>query len=1298
MLLPGILLMICVSGTGAWGQQEHLSFGRLGLKEGLSQSQVLDMIQDHMGYLWFATQDGLNRFDGYAIKVYRHDPEQPGSLPYNAMHSLAIDDQGTLWIGGIGGLFSYDRTRDAFDLIDVPGSEKMVGDVIPKIVPDGNGLWLGSGDSGLVYYDGRSFQYHPIPEGGNDMALDAYFLGLAPDGVWLVGNRGQLLHFSRETERFTPLDLERSDGNTISGLQHIVPDGNKGFYVATGQGVAHYHDTYSKPRMITPMDPPVPFVADLSLDHWGNFWLGTMDGLFRFNPKSGALSACRATDLHTDGLAQNDIKHVFIDRSDTLWLATNQSGLNYLALPNLRFRHYTVESNQETSLTERHVHDVLEDDRGRLWIALNAAVDRFDDGEKRSYTMPTSRPRAGVVNIHQDRHQKIWASVDSGGLFAFNPEADRFQTVPLPSEMQAMTVFRIEEDRLGRLWFGTRMFGLVLFDRETGYVDNFFPFPGEKAIRNMLLAILEDRNGVLWTGFLSGLFRFSPETGFQPWRLGERVAPRVYDLIEDGNGTLWVASQNGLYRVYPEGEPDMGTRIHGLPNENIYRLVLDRDENLWVSTNKGLARLDPRTGKIRAYDVHHGLQSNEFNYGAGILRSNGEVLFGGINGLTAFFPADLEKVHDHAPSSLLTELKIDNEMVPIEPGVPRAVLPWSLDTTDQIIITPNHYRIGFEFATPHNIYPTGNRFAYRMEGLERDWIHTDSEHRNATYTTLSPKTYTFRLKAAARDGEWGPERTLRIIILPPWWQAPFAWFLYVVLFFLLIGAVFRLKSRKLIREKERVIRFNRELEKQVTWRTEELNRRNEDLLHRNREMEMLDAIVKTINREIDFGSLIRTMMREGHKLQPNINSGLCLMYREQDDKIMSQVTIGPEPMYRDWINRSSQGILMETIHKTMKEQQDGLWVAERAESIAQIAMHLPVDHDLWGLVLLDGPVRNLSFDESGIRSMIRFREHVSTAMFKTRLLKDLADTRKDLEYEAHRAGMAELAANVLHNVGNRLNSVQTSAQVLLTQMEGERELRMMAKIAELFHEHRENLSAFLNNDPKGQQLPKALSVLYQRMHDCQENQATECRHLLESLHDALAYLSEQRTHTDHHHQFLSNYDLCEVLEDQLGARAHMFRDKGIHVIKHLQEVPSVALNRPKMQRVLSCLLENACQAVETCRPSDTAPAITITTGFREDGLIFLSIADNGCGIESDQLEKVFNQTYSTWSSSKGVGLHYCANTVNEMQGEIEIKSEGRGRGTVVILSFPPAPPTSSQTVRRPHAVGPNKNPLSHSGE
>jgi signal transduction histidine kinase/ligand-binding sensor domain-containing protein len=892
LLFPTFILNLFI----VTGQPVDQKFYHLSRDNGLSQSTINCIIKDSAGYMWFGTNDGLNRYDGYNFTHYKYDPANQSSIGLGRVRTLFIDLKGQLWVGtDQGGLYQYQLKYDNFRRYprnlnhDSKGSYIDIRDILET---DDGRLWIATLGDGLLLYNPSNDSVFKIK---NDNFLNIECLEYFHDDL-LIG--------------------------TESG-------------VFTLKGAKNGISTFNFPE-------PLPKLAGFQVFriHSGNdslVWIGTYgNGAFAYNFTTGDLKEY-STKQNTRYKLSHDIVRDFIEGEDnTLIIATGGGGLNILNRNTHEIIYVKSKLNDQFSLNSDIIYKLYRDDTENLWIGtyngganvLFKAKDKF--GHIKSFGGKNDLSNNSVLSLLETNDGKIWVGTDGGGLDLFNPLTGMFQNFkhnPYNSNSLSGDVVKtLHYDKKGQLWIGTFNEGLTVYDIKNNKFTRYYNKPSDSSglSQNHIWDIAEDRKGHIWIATLGGgLDKFNPVTGkFTHYRNNPELPNSLSDnvlscLLYDSKGTLWVGTEfggvnklideeKGIFKVYNRGVSEglinsnqissifedsrhniwIGTiggglnlfnededrfisytEADGLANNLIYGILEDNKGNLWISTNNGISEFvkaveRPVTAIFKNYTVGDGLQSNEFCPQSVCKTAEGVLYFGGINGINFFNPEHII-FNEHIPPIVLTDFRIFNQ--PVKVGKPGSPLRLPISQVSEIRLNHKQTVITFEFAALDFTMPSKNRYKYKLEGFETEWNDVGN-NRTATYTNLNNGKYIFRVIGSNNDERWNLEgASINLIIKPPFWKTWLFRVAMIVIGIFLIIVVYRLKLQSLEKNKRTLknlidertrslLDLNHLLEKQnreIQFHRGELLLQKENLIKINKELARKQDQIQEQNDELE---------------------------------------------------------------------------------------------------------------------------------------------------------------------------------------------------------------------------------------------------------------------------------------------------------------------------------------------------------------------------------------------------------------------------------------------------------------
>jgi signal transduction histidine kinase/ligand-binding sensor domain-containing protein/CheY-like chemotaxis protein len=847
------LLLLAFYHTALPQKQHQFQFGHLGTESGLSQSNVICIFQGSRGFMWFGTREGLNKYDGYSFTVYKNDDANPNSLAHNTVQDIAEDSGGNLWIATWGGgLDMFDREKAIFihHRPDPRDPYSIGSPYINCLFRDSDGnLWIGTEAHGLQLYDKASGHFLSFVHDDHDPGSlgGDRVKSIVEDGqhqLWIGTDGGGLDRFDRRTRKFSHYHHDPKNGNTLASesVWKLFIDSRNQLWIGTrGEGMDLFDSgsgrfRHFKNRIGDNNSLASDVVRGFSEDEQGNLWIGTENGgLSTMNLQTFTFDNYQQDDIDKASLSSNSIYSVYRDKKGDMWIGTASAGIDFVNDDANNFIYYRHTSSP-SSLSNNVVLSLFEDDEDKLWIGTDGGgLNAFDPrrGEFAHYMHnPADRNSICanyVLSICEDDDHNIWVGTWGQGLSVFDKKRNRYRHYTYnpsdPGGLSSPNVWTLFRDAEGNIWVGTYGGGLCEYDKKK---DRFIHYGNDPAIptslsNNYINVISQDRGGTLWIGTNgSGLESLDRKTGVFSHYINVPGRNSISDndinsIIEDWRGNLWIGTNIGLnYLDRRDGVFSNYTVKDGLPGNAIAALLLDRRGDLWVSTmNRGLSKMNPGAKTFSNFGVNNGLQSYEFKMNACTRSRSGRMYFGGIKGLSGFFP-DSIKAKPFDPPLVFTGLKILNREVPISRSdTDRSPLKKDITDTRELTLSYNQSVVSFEFASLNYTLQDEKQYAYMLDGFDKGWNYI-GKGRTATYTNLDPAQYHFMVKGLNNEGEWsGRILSLHLTITPPFWKT--WWFRLLAFAVFLVAVFFLYRARINIIEGQKKV-----LERLVWERTESL--------------------------------------------------------------------------------------------------------------------------------------------------------------------------------------------------------------------------------------------------------------------------------------------------------------------------------------------------------------------------------------------------------------------------------------------------------------------------------------------
>lgn len=1261
-----------------WQTLADSVFQHIGKEQGLPHPVVNAMVQDQVGFVWFATEYGVGRWDGYRMRVYQNEPQNPRSLPGNYVRCLFVDQQGRLWLGSQGsGLARYDPETDDFVTISV-GKNGLSNQNVNALADDGHGgVWVAS-DGGLDHIEanGKIRQFRHDARDANSLPVNLVHSLLRDRDGWLwIGTERGLVR--QAAQGFLPITLEGSDG--LSAVRSLMQASDGAIWIGTTNdgawvlpprqlaGVAHpaLENTRHAPELTRSLIYAMVEVAP------GHIWLGTAGhGILAFDQHRAELLVIRHDPILPGSLSNNVVLNFFRDRSGLIWVGS-QRGVNRYDPAQAALLTLFGPSSRANGLADADVRSIWEESPQRVWLGLgNRGVDIFDVNEGRVAAL---RPDGNDPQHHlqQQRVEAIAPGPDgmvylatAMGLYRSDRAASKLERVEnnfrKPEASVSSLLLRGQQ-----LWVGGTGDGLWLVER-----DGKMRRPNDVAWANQLHVsiMLPVGDEAIWVGTWGGLFWFHPASGKveavptdarDPTQLHTSL---ISTLLLDRSGRLWVGTSGGGLYVGRGRSADGKWQFRrigsseGLHNQNVNKLLEDTSGTIWASTDDGIVRVDPVSLTVQSMHHAENASINAYWAGSGILTSGGELLYGGLGGLSVLKPDLVQRWTYQAPV-VLTDLRVGGKSV----GVQRFNLAGQ---SPVLTIAPDANHLAVEFAALDYSVPEKNRYQFLLEGVDADWNTTDPSRRLATYANLAPGQYRLHLRGYNRSGLLGPIRTLSFEVLPAWYQT---WWFKVSatlasfsLALLLFGVMLKRRTRLLHQYQQQLQQLVDQRTSQLQAIQSELLAANHDLNHVNDDLAVwgdtlrhLSEVGQDITAKLDVASVAAVLQRH---VQGLLNAAQVALYRlDADGKSLLLAPMPGQdpgdfsPLPLDGDAPAVQVALQQ--HETLIAR---AVLSGSGAACETLFVPLLIDHRLLGVMAIESRPN----EGYGERERLIFRtlcaygaialDNAEAYRQVAATLKTLSDTQAQLVQQAKIASLGTLTAGVAHEINNPANFAYVGSYNLGQQLKQ-------------FHQ-------FLLDLAGPEAPPELLASLQQRFDQLGESLsaisegATRIRDLVRDL----------RTFSR-----LDEADWKEVaIGDSLNATVNLVRMQYAHQVQiecDLQANPVLTCWPAQLNQVFMNLIVNACQAIAS-RPEARKAAepgrLAIRSLIQEPWLV-LEFDDNGGGMSDTTLQRIFDPFYTTKGVGEGMGmgLSIVLSIIEKHQGQIDVQSTV-GQGSRFVLKLP----------------------------
>ena len=771
--------------------------------ESISSSMINYLYQDSRNYLWIATEDGLNKYDGVKFTIYKNHPNDSKTIKNNYVRSLFEDSSGRFWIGCINGLHLYNRAADRFDEISLYNHNLLISPHVTSIIESKNqDIWMTTSGEGIIRIQKEDTVYR-ADERLTDRLSSIYLTTIIEDRegrFWIASENQGLNMYNPVTDEVLVFKSPQSIGsNQISA---ICEDRQGNIFVGTlNNGLYKLNPHTQKFEIVPDVHGSILSVKTLLIDDKNRLLVGTDgQGLKIYNEAKQQLENCKMLSAPFD-LSRMKVHAILQDKTGNIWLGLFQKGVFLDPENSNKFNYWGHKSYHRNVIGSGCVMALLKDEEDALWIGTdNDGIYKLDKGGNSRHFAPSAESSTvpyTVLTMIEDNAGNIWGGSYLHGLFRLEKKTGRCVHYNHPLDTTGNTarnkIFCLAKDNQNRLWIGTNGDGVYVFDlQRMEYVDHYSRSSNDRYIPNDWINCIRcDTSGIVWIGSFDGFFNVNPvnhrmEDFTKPEILPGKV---VYSINEDQKGNLWIGTPVGLACFDKQTQTStIYTTQNGLPSNVICDILNDNEGNLWLSTHFGISKWKVKEEKFSNYYVSDGLQGNEFSMGAAFKSEDGELFFGGTGGISSFYPEDIND--QRVPLNLyLTGLHVKNQaVVSGQKTGNREIIRGFISDVESICLSYEDNIFALEFSTFDFGFSERVYYQYMLEGLNSQWMTTEQGVNRINFTNINHGTYKLRIKAFIYSNS-SEEKVITIIINPPWYLTWWAKWIYFILFVLLVWGI-----------------------------------------------------------------------------------------------------------------------------------------------------------------------------------------------------------------------------------------------------------------------------------------------------------------------------------------------------------------------------------------------------------------------------------------------------------------------------------------------------------------------------
>jgi ligand-binding sensor domain-containing protein/DNA-binding CsgD family transcriptional regulator len=870
--------------------QNNYFFEPITVNNGLPHQTVYRVIQDKKGFMWFGTQRGLMRYDSYACRLFGQTQAGTAGFEGKPIHALLEDKRGNLWVGTHSGDFCKRAVETGVFqyLTDDLAFKSLVGKRIQSIFEDDLGrIWIGTLDDGLLIFDPKTNKIEHFNRANSQLSNNAVF-AFAQDKtgrIWVATAGEGINYFEPQTQTFKQ---RYADVPNLNGYRKtlLLDEKNNLWIGSDGTGLYQLDLTTNIIKHFGAQNDGKSVnsnaVMGLVLTKNKQILIATDGGgLNVFSPESNTFSVCKSDNKNTGNLNTNALYDVCVDAADNVWVATFNGGVNTHKAHQIRFDYFSYTGNKANELNNRSVLGLCQTANGSVLVGTDGGGLNVFNRKNNTFSVvnnPNKIPSNVVKTIYEDQQKRVWLGYFNGGLALYNPQNQSFKHyLSNPNDPQSISnnsVWSIASEASGQLWVGTVGNGVNLFDPKTEKFQHFDSHPNDPTSlsHDAIMVVFTDKKNNVWIGTEhSGLNLFNREknnfTRFQhdkkgPLSINSISSDFIRAIFEDSRGRLWIGTEGGLNLWLGDGNFKHYTTKNGLISDAIMGISEDFRGNLWLSAYEGISRFDTETDSFQNFKFNKTRdgRSNQFNQSAILRTSDGEILFGGINGLDIIKP-ELIVQNSLKPRLVFTDFKVFDVSVMSGNLDGRTLFDGDINDVRAVHLSHKDNAFSIEFAALDFTESSRNQYAFKMEGFDKEWQYNSAEQRLVTYTNLDAGTYFFKVRGTNSSGEWSDnEAVMKIVIAPPFWKT---WWFRMLMFLTAIGLSIVAFRMYLIRSemelKQRVLESEQEI---LSLNNQQLASTQAILNLKNEQLESEQAILNLKNEKLESEQAILSLQND----------------------------------------------------------------------------------------------------------------------------------------------------------------------------------------------------------------------------------------------------------------------------------------------------------------------------------------------------------------------------------------------------------------------------------------------------